>query len=260
MLGRVEVAIIPCFKDNYAYLLTTPGSKTAVVVDASEAEPVQAALDARGLTLGAILATHHHPDPVSGNAPLVERYPGIPVYGSSHDRGRIPAQTHFVNDGDVLDVLGYSFRCLLVPGHTMGAVAYFGHGAVFTGDTLFAAGCGRLFEGTPAMMHESLNVKLGTLPPETRVYCGHEYTASNLRFAAHLEPGNRAVADKAARVAELRAKGEPTVPSTLAEERATNPFMRCDSAEIIAHVKARQGDTRAPEAVLGAIRAEKDSF
>lgn len=260
MLGAVEVAIIPCLKDNYAYLLTTAGSKAAVLVDASEAEPVLAALQARSLTLGAILATHHHADHVGGNAALAERYPGIPVYGSANDRGRIPAQTHFVEDGDVIDVLGFSFRCLLVPGHTLGAVAYFGHGAVFTGDTLFAGGCGRLFEGTPAMMHHSLNVKLGALPAETRVYCGHEYTASNLRFAAHVEPQNRAVAEKAAKVADLRAKGEPTVPSTLADELATNPFMRCDSPEVIAHVSARQGDTRTPEAVLGAIRAEKDSF
>src|SRR4030095_537045 len=120
---------------------------------------------------------------------------------STHDRGRIPAQTHFLDDGDEIDVHGLGFRILLVPGHTLGACAYFGHGAVFTGDTLFAAGCGRLFEGTPAMMHHSLNVKLGSLPPETRVYCGHEYTASNLRFAAHVEPSNHAVAERVARVA-----------------------------------------------------------
>jgi hydroxyacylglutathione hydrolase len=260
MLARVEVAIIPCFKDNYAYLLTAPGAEKAIVVDACEAPPVLAALEQRGLSLGAILSTHHHPDHVTGNAALAARYPGLAVYGSTHDRGRIPAQTHFLDDGDEIDVHGLGFRILLVPGHTLGAIAYFGHGAVFTGDTLFAAGCGRLFEGTPAMMHHSLNVKLGSLPPETRVYFGHEYTASNLRFAAHVEPKNRAVADKAARVAEQRAQGEPSVPSTLAEERATNPFMRCDSAEIIAHVAARLGETPAPEAVLGAIRAEKDSF
>lgn len=260
MLRRVEVAIIPCFKDNYAYLLTTPGSNVAVVVDASEEKPVQAALDARGLTLGAILSTHHHADHVDGNRGLVARYPGIPVYGSAHDRGRIPEQTHFVSDEEVIQVQGLTFRCLLVPGHTLGAVAYYGHGAVFTGDTLFAAGCGRLFEGTPAMMNDSLNVKLASLPPETRVYCGHEYTASNLRFAAHVEPGNTAVTEKAARVAKLRDEGKPTVPSTLADERATNPFMRCDSPAVVAHVEARLAGKKSPEAVLGAIRAEKDSF
>ncbi len=260
MLARVEVAIIPCFKDNYAYLLTHPDRKTAVVVDASEAAPVLAALEARGLPLGAILATHHHPDHVDGNEALVARFPGIPVYGSAHDRGRIPGQTHFVSDEQLIEVEGFSFRCLLVPGHTLGAVAYFGHGAVFTGDTLFAAGCGRLFEGTPAMMHDSLNVKLASLPPDTRVYCGHEYTANNLRFAAHLEPGNAAVAAKAARVAALREKGQPSVPSTLAEERATNPFMRVDSPEILAAVAARLGSRPTPDAVFGAVRAAKDSF
>lgn len=256
----VEVTVIPCLKDNYAYLLRAPGSPRAVVVDASEAAPVLAVLQRLGVPLGAILSTHHHPDHVFGNEELVARYPGIEVYGSAHDRGRIPAQTRAVGDGETITVEGLTFRCLLVPGHTLGAVAYFGHGAVFTGDTLFAGGCGRLFEGTPAMMHDSLNVKLAALPPDTRVYCGHEYTASNLRFAAHVEPGNAAVGAKAARVAALREKGEPTVPSTLAEERATNPFMRCDSAEIIAHVADRLGGSRAPEAVLGAVRAAKDAF
>ncbi|HEV8551498.1 MAG TPA: hydroxyacylglutathione hydrolase [Polyangiaceae bacterium] len=256
----MEVAIIPCLKDNYAYLLTAPGSKTAVVVDASEAKPILAALETRGLTVGAILSTHHHADHVDGNQELVARYPGIPVYGSAHDRGRIPGQTQFLADEDAIDVCGFGFRCLLVPGHTLGAVAYFGQGAVFTGDTLFAAGCGRLFEGTPAMMHDSLNVKLGSLPAETRVYCGHEYTASNLRFAAHVEPGNGAITERAARVAKVREKGEPSVPSTLAEERATNPFLRCDSAEIIASVGARLGQDKTPGAVLGAIRAAKDAF
>jgi hydroxyacylglutathione hydrolase len=260
MLGRVEVAIIPCFKDNYAYLLTTPGSKTAVVVDASEEEPVLAALETRGLTLGAILSTHHHPDHVDGNQGLVARFPGISVYGSAHDRGRIPEQTHFVNDEDLVQVHGLTFRCLLVPGHTLGAVAYYGHGAVFTGDTLFAGGCGRLFEGTPAMMHESLNVKLASLPGDTRVYVGHEYTASNLRFAAHVEPGNTAIVEKATRVARLREQGQPTVPSTLTEERATNPFMRVTTPAVIAHVEARLAGNKSPEAVLAAIRLEKDSF
>ncbi len=257
----MDIAIIPCLKDNYAYLLTLPDSRTAVVVDACEAIPVLAALEARKLTLGAILSTHHHPDHVGGNAALAERFPGIAVYGSAHDEGRIPQQTQFLNDGDTLTVHGFSFRCLLVPGHTLGAIAYFGHGAVFTGDTLFGAGCGRLFEGTAAMMHHSLNVTLASLPPETRVYFGHEYTASNLRFAAHVEPGNTAVAERAKRVAALRERGEPTVPSTLADERSTNPFMRCDSAEIIVHATPRLGaEPKTPEAVLGAIRAEKDAF
>lgn len=259
-LGAVEVTVVPCLKDNYAYVLRAPGAVRAVVVDASEAPPVLAALEKLGVPLGAILSTHHHPDHVLGNEALVARYPGIEVYGSAHDRGRIPAQTRFVRDGEQIHVEGLDFRCLLVPGHTLGAVAYYGHGAVFTGDTLFAAGCGRLFEGTPEMMYESLNVKLAALPPETRVYCGHEYTLSNLRFADHVEPGNAAIKARAVGVGALRDKGEPSVPSTLAEERATNPFMRCDSAEIIANVATRLAGERAPAAVLRAVRAAKDAF
>jgi hydroxyacylglutathione hydrolase len=256
----VEVVVVPCRKDNYAYFLRAEGSSSVAVVDASEAGPVLKTLEEYGLKLGAILSTHHHHDHVAGNEELVARFPGIPVYGSAHDRGRIPKQTHFVSHAEVLDVLGLRLTCLLVPAHTLGAVAYTGHGAVFTGDTLFAAGCGRLFEGTPKMLHESLVVTLGSLPDATLVYCGHEYTAKNLEFAAAVEPGNRAVAEKAERVRLKRARGEPTVPSTLAEERATNPFMRPTSDEIRSRYRDRLGDAADPVAVLGALRAEKDAF
>lgn len=256
----VEVTVIPCLKDNYAYLLRAPGSELAAIVDPSESAPVLAALQRHGLKLGAILATHHHLDHVGGNAELVAAFPGIPVFASAQDRGRIPEQTASVADGDEIEVLGMKFRCLFVPGHTLGAVAYYGEGAVFTGDTLFAAGCGRLFEGTPAMMHESLNVKLGALPDDTRVYCGHEYTESNLRFAAHVEPGNAAVRAKAERVAAQRSRNEPTMPSTIGDERATNPFMRVTSPEIIANMAQRLTGASSPEAVLGAVRAAKDAF
>jgi hydroxyacylglutathione hydrolase len=255
----MQVVIVPCLKDNYAYVLLGPGSK-AVVVDPGEAEPVAQALQERGLSLGAILATHHHPDHVGGNTDLARRYPGLRVFGYSTDRGRIPEQTEFLTDGQSFSVEGLNFRALHVPGHTLGAVAYFGEGAVFTGDTLFAAGCGRLFEGTAAQMYQSLNLTLGALPDETLVYCGHEYTASNLKFAAHVEPGNGAVTNKARRVAEQRAQGVPTVPSTLEEEKATNPFLRCDSPEILAHVSSALTADHSPAAVLGAIRAAKDKF
>jgi hydroxyacylglutathione hydrolase len=256
----MQVVIVPCLKDNYAYVLLAPGSKRALVVDPGEAEPVAQALHERSLELGAILATHHHLDQVGGNTELLRRYPGARVFGHASDRGRIPEQTEFLADGATVSVEGLTFRALHIPGHTLGAVAYAGEGAVFTGDTLFAAGCGRLFEGTPAQMYRSLNVTLAALPDETLVYCGHEYTASNLKFAAHVEPGNSAVTNKARRVAEQRAQGVPTVPTTLAEERATNPFMRCDSPEIIAHVAASLGSDQSPAAILGAVRAAKDKF
>lgn len=237
------VTIVPCLKDNYAYLVRPEGANLCAVVDACEAAPIERALDEHALEIGAILSTHHHADHVGGNHELVARFPGIPVFGSAHDRGRIPAQNRFVEDGEAIEAVGLSFRCLLIPGHTLGAVAYVGHGAVFTGDTLFAAGCGRLFEGTPAMMYDSLIRKLGALSDDTLVYFGHEYTAQNLRFAAHVEPENQHVREKAERVDAMRARGEFTAPSTLAEERQTNPFMRSGSVD-----------------KLGELRAMKDKF
>ncbi len=230
----MQVTIIPCLSDNYAYLLTAEGSRDAVVVDPSEAEPVQKELDRQGLRLVGILCTHHHVDHVGGNrrARLASpRDPGL--------RLRVRSRTHPRTVG-VLEARGGALdRGTSVPGtahswaHARRARLR-GARATFTGDTLFASGCGRLFEGTPAMMYESLNVTLAKLPTRRASTAVHEYTASNLKFAAHVEPGNQAVKSKAARVAALRAEGKPTVPSTLADERATNPFMRCDSAEIIA--------------------------
>jgi hydroxyacylglutathione hydrolase len=234
----MQVTVVPCLKDNYAYLVRPEGSDSCAVVDACEAGPIERALDELGLRLTAILATHHHLDHVGGNEALVRRFPGLEVFGSTHDRGRIPEQNRFVDDGDSIEVAGLGFRCLAIPGHTLGAVAYVGHGAVFTGDTLFAAGCGRLFEGTPAMMYESLVQKLGALPDETRVYFGHEYTAQNLRFAAVIEPNNEQIREKSERVAAQRARGEFTAPSTLAEERLTNPFMRAGSVERLGELRA----------------------
>jgi hydroxyacylglutathione hydrolase len=245
---------VPCLSDNYAYLLTAGGGD-AVVVDPSEVEPVAAALAREGLRLVGILATHHHFDHVGGNEGLIDRFGKMPVFAHESDQGRVPGQTELVREGQKVEIAGLSFDPIHVPGHTTGAVSYFGHGAVFTGDTLFVAGCGRLFEGTPAMMYTSLCEKLGALPGDTRVYCGHEYTASNLRFALHVEPENAAAKDKLARVTAQRERGEATVPSTIAEELATNPFLRVREAA----VKSRYpGDT--PADVLGAVRMAKDGF
>jgi hydroxyacylglutathione hydrolase len=257
------VTPIACLKDNYAYLVRDEKTKVAAVVDPSEAEPVLRAVEAQGVKVVAILNTHHHADHVGGNEELARRTGNPAIYGHASDRGRIPGQTELVEDGQVIEVAGLRARVLHIPGHTLGAVAYFFDGpdaAVFTGDTLFAAGCGRLFEGTAAQMYEALNVKLAALPDHTRVYCGHEYTANNLRFAGSIEPGNAAVRDKAARVADQRARNEPTVPSTLAEERQTNPFMRCQSPEIIQSVSSRLGGDTTPASVLAAVRAAKDAF
>lgn len=257
----MQVDVIPCLKDNYAYLLRAPGSKKVAVVDASETGPVRARLEKEGLELVAILSTHHHYDHVGGNEDLVRLYPGARIYGYTTDAGRLPGLTDPLEDGARFDVAGLPFRALHIPGHTLGAVAYLtDDGAVFTGDTLFVAGCGRLFEGTPEQMYDSLNQKLGALPDETRVYCGHEYTQKNLAFAAELEPGNAEVSDKARRVAELRARGEPSVPSTIGEERRTNPFLRCQSPEILQHFSRELGGERAPARVLSEVRRAKDKF
>jgi hydroxyacylglutathione hydrolase len=256
----MQVEIVPCLEDNYAYVLRTPGSNKAIVVDASEAAPVREALKRLGLSLSAILSTHHHQDHVGGNEELVKEFPGTRVFGYQSDRGRLPALTDALEDEARFEVGGFGFRALHIPGHTLGAVAYVCDDAVFTGDTLFIAGCGRLFEGSAGQMYSSLNEKLASLPDATRVFCGHEYTASNLKFAAHMEPGNEAVRAKAARVAEMRARGEPTVPSTLAEERATNPFMRCESPEILQQVAQDLTGDRSPQAVLGAVRRAKDRY
>ena len=251
----MRVIPVPCLSDNYAYLVTADGSDEAFVVDPSEAAPVIAAIEQHRLRLVAIVNTHHHHDHVGGNEELVAKYGALPVHAHVSDRGRVPGQTVSVEEGKSFRAAGFEINVLHIPGHTLGAVGYVVEDAVFTGDTLFVGGCGRLFEGTPAQMYESLSGKLGRLPAATRVYCGHEYTVSNLRFAVHAEPDNRAAADKLVAAQAMRERGEPTVPSTIGEELATNPFMRCDEPALAARYPgATAGD------VLGAVRKAKDGF
>jgi hydroxyacylglutathione hydrolase len=257
MVRAMRVIPIACLSDNYAYLVVADGSKEAVVVDPSEAEPVVAALEREGLSLVGILATHHHFDHVGGNDALLAKFGTLPVYGSQYDfdEKRVPGQTIAVKDGSTFDIAGLSFRCLYVPGHTLGAIAYVVNDAVFTGDTMFVAGCGRLFEGTPDMMVVSLCDQIGKLPGHTRMYCGHEYTVSNLRFAAAAEPENEDVKRKLEVAQEKRSRNEPTVPSTIAEELATNPFLRVEQPTL---QKNYPGSNRGE--VLGKVRAAKDVF
>jgi hydroxyacylglutathione hydrolase len=257
MVAGMRVVPVPCLGDNYAYLVARDGAREAVVVDPSEAEPVLAALAREGLELSAILNTHHHYDHVGGNEALRARLGDLPVYGheSSLAEKRIPAQTVGVKEGEFFEAAGLSFRPLHVPGHTLDAVAYVVEDAVFTGDTLFVAGCGRIFEGTPEMMYASLCQKLARLPGETRVYCGHEYTVNNLRFAEAAEPDNEDVKRALADARALRQRGEPTVPSTMASELRINPFLRVDTPS----VRARYAGTNGAE-VLGEVRKAKDGF
>ena len=256
----MQVHLVPCLKDNYAYLVHREGSSDALVVDASEAAPVEAALEKLGLKPVAILTTHHHLDHVGGNVAMLARFPDLRVFGHRSDRGRIPGQSDLLDDGQEFEAAGIGVKALHIPGHTLGAVAYVAEGAAFTGDTLFAAGCGRLFEGTAAQMYESLNLKLGSLPDDTRIYCGHEYTVNNLRFAETLEPDNPDIAKKLTWARAAREKGQPTLPSTLGEERLTNPFLRVAEKDLIAQLKERAPQDGSPPAVLAVVRAMKDAF
>lgn len=256
MGAAMMVLAVPCLSDNYAYLIHREGSDRAAVVDPSEAAPVEAALKAHGLTLDAVLLTHHHHDHVGGVAELAASRPGLPVWAHASERARIEGQTHGVEHEGEATVAGMTLRALHVPGHTLGAVTWAGEGEAFTGDTLFLAGCGRLFEGTPEAMHHSLNAVLGALPGETRVWCGHEYTARNLAFARSVEPDNAAVAEAETRAKLARARGEPTVPGTMAEQRAVNPFLRCGDAGLRAALGVGGDEVE----VFAALRARRDQW
>jgi hydroxyacylglutathione hydrolase len=255
----MEIHIVPCLSDNYAYLLAHAGA--AVVVDPSEAPPVQAALARLGLSLTGIWATHHHHDHVGGIAELVRQNAGLEVIGSTYDgsRGRVPALTRAVSEGEPLWFASHRVRILEVPGHTMGAVAYLVDGALFSGDTLFSAGCGRLFEGDPPTMLASLTA-LRALPAETLLYCGHEYTQKNLSFALTIEPDNADVKQRLARVNEARKAGQPSVPSTIEDERKTNPMLRWDAPSVIERAMQLGAASGEPEQVFAAIRRARDRF
>ena len=252
---------VACLRDNYAYWLTCTETGATAIVDPSEAAPVIASAEATGRAPTFILCTHHHLDHVGGIPKLAARYPGVKVIASRYDMGRIEGQTDAVGDGDHFAVGRVGIDVVFVPGHTLGAVAFVaradGRSAVFTGDTMFLAGCGRLFEGSPADMHNSLQ-RIVMLPDDSQVYCGHEYTADNLRFAASLEPSNEAISRAVSRTAQLRACGLPTVPHVIAEERAINPFVRTHSAEL--RKSLGLGAAASDVEVLAAAREAKNNF
>jgi len=249
----LRIERIPTLSDNYTYLLVCEQSGEAAVVDAPELAPVVRRVEALGVSVRKILSTHHHPDHAAANPELAKRY-DAPVFGHRSDADRLAGFTNGLEEGDTITVGREAARVLFIPAHTRGHIAYVFDAAqaVFCGDTLFAAGCGRLFEGTPEMMFGAMR-KLGALPSDTRVFCGHEYTAGNLRFAAHVEPDNAAVKAALERVARIRANAakdwhdatpaEMVVPTTIADEHATNPFLRAGSSD-----------------ELGRRRAAKDKF
>jgi hydroxyacylglutathione hydrolase len=258
----MKILPIPVLTDNYAYLLVDEATNEAGVVDPSEAKPVAAAVKREGVNLTTIINTHHHWDHVGGNEELVKEFPRLKVYGHKRDKDRTPCITHLVDEGDSLKLGELEGHFLFIPCHTSGHVAlhFPQEKAVFTGDTLFIAGCGRLFEGTAADMHNNM-VKLMSLPNDTRIYCGHEYTEKNLKFALTLEPNNLRVQAKLQWTQEMRAKKLPTVPSTVAEEKEINPFVRVASAELQTNIK-KQFPTLTPDpvSVLEKTRFLKDKF
>jgi hydroxyacylglutathione hydrolase len=254
----LSVELISAFQDNYIYLLREPDSDVVGIVDAGDAAPAIAELDRQGLTLTHIFNTHHHPDHVGGNDALKARFPNAVLVGPRSEVARIPGMDVTVADGDKVDFGTLSFKVIAVPGHTRGHIALFTEKgeAVFSGDTLFAMGCGRMFEGDADQMWNSLG-KLKWLPSNTRVYCGHEYTRTNARFALTVDPDNRALAERAEEVERLRAEGKPTIPSTIGLENETNPFLRADEPAIAKAVGMPGAD---PVKVFAEIRLRKDNF
>ncbi len=250
----LKIERIPTLGDNYTYLVICEDTGEAAAIDAPEADPVIARVDALGVKMTKMLSTHHHWDHSAANPDLAKRW-GIPVLGHESDADRLPGLTDGLREGDTVSVGNQVARILFIPAHTRHHIAYVfdDSDAVFCGDTMFAGGCGRLFEGTPEDMYVALVEKLGALPDATRVFCGHEYTESNLVFAAHVEPDNAAVASKLEQVRAARAQkaadwhdatpAEMTVPTTIGEERQINPFLRAGDAE-----------------ELGRIRSQKDNF
>jgi hydroxyacylglutathione hydrolase len=256
-MNQLSVFPVRAFEDNYIWVLRQ--GSNAAVVDPGDEEPVLDYLRAEKLRLTAILNTHHHTDHVGGNDELLRHFP-VPVYGP-HD-ARIPGVSRALREGErfTLDGFGIEFSVLEIPGHTRSHIAFYGGGMLFSGDTLFACGCGRLFEGTPQQMHDSL-AKLAALPDAIRVYCGHEYTLANIRFARAAEAANPLLAQWEQAASALRARDEPTLPSTIGAEKAANPFLRCDQPGVIAAASQHAGKPlNDPVSVLGAIRDWKNNF
>lgn len=252
----LAIHAVPAFKDNYIWMLVDGGE--AVAVDPGDDAPVEEFLAARNLHLAAVLATHHHADHVGGLPALAKRWK-CPTFEPAREVAA--ALDRRLQEGDRFDVpgIGIELATLDIPGHTAGHIALVGAGLLFCGDTLFACGCGRLFEGTPAQMVDSL-AKLARLAPDTRIHCGHEYTLANIRFAQAVEPGNAALEQRRVRDAAKRAQGLPTLPSTIGEELATNPFLRCDEPEVAAAAARHAGRAlEGPVEVFAELRAWKNA-
>uniref|UniRef100_A0A8C3SER5 Hydroxyacylglutathione hydrolase, mitochondrial n=1 Tax=Chelydra serpentina TaxID=8475 RepID=A0A8C3SER5_CHESE len=256
---NMKVELLPALTDNYMYLIIDEETKEAAIVDPVQPQKVVEVVRKHGVKLTTVLTTHHHWDHAGGNEKLVKMESGLRVYGGDN---RVGALTQKVSHSTSFQVGSLHVKCLSTPCHTSGHICYYvtkpnssEPPAVFTGDTLFVAGCGKFFEGTPEEMYKALIEILGRLDPETRVYCGHEYTINNLKFARHVEPNNAAIQQKLAWAKAKYDSGEPTIPSTIAEEFTYNPFMRVREKTVQQHA----GETD-PIRTMGAIRKEKDNF
>jgi len=257
----MQVNRIPVLSDNYIFLLHEPQQNIAAVVDPAVAPPVLQLLEELGAKLVSIFNTHHHSDHVGANRQLMQRFPEVCVYGGAEDRGRIPGQQVFLKEGDRVEFAGRVGEVFFVPGHTRGHIAYYfppvvegEAGELFCGDTLFAGGCGRLFEGSPAQMVDSLS-KLRALPDATRIWCAHEYTLKNLQFALSVDGENSDLQTRYHQVQEVRRRGEATVPSQVGIEKLTNPFLRWEQPSLQAAVKAKE-----PVQTFARLRGMKDQF
>ncbi len=256
-ISELDIAVIPLLKDNYGYLLHDPDSRLTAAVDPSEAQPMLDAAAARGWRISHVLNTHHHNDHCGGNLGIKDAT-GAKIVGPAYDRDRIPGLDQAVDEASGFELGKHHARVLFIPGHTRGHIAFHfaGSNAVFCGDTLFSIGCGRMFEGTPEQMWSSL-LKLRALPDQTWIYCGHEYTEANCRFAVTIDPDNRDLAEFAAAVRHARAQGDKTIPSNLGIEKFCNPFLRADQPGLLERFG---GAARDPVAAFAAIRRAKDSF
>lgn len=257
----MRVVPIPCLNDNYAYLLVCEATGNAAIVDVPECAPVWKCIQEENVEMVAILNTHHHWDHVDGNPDLLKKLPHLAVYGHHSDEGRIPGQTVFLKDTDTITIGNLKGTLSHNPGHTTGGITYYFEDVAFTGDTLFGAGCGRLYEGTPTQMYRSLNENILKHSSAKKFYFGHEYTEKNLQFALTVEPGNPKITERLNRVKSQRRAGDFTTPATVEDELATNPFLRCDSPEIIERV--RQIDPSSdlkPTSVFKIIRQLKDKY
>jgi len=256
-MARLEVHQFPCLRDNYGYLIHDSDHDVTAAIDTPEAGPINQALAEKGWTLTHILNTHHHFDHAGGNLELKERW-HCTIVGNANDASRIPGIDVKVVDGDTYDFGGHTARIFDVSGHTLGHIAYYfaEDGMLFCGDTLFALGCGRLFEGTPEQMWTSLQ-KLMNLPDDTVVYCAHEYTQANAKFALTVEPRNDQLQARAKEIDRMRADGKPTVPSTIGLEKATNPFLRPTSEALQETIGLRGAR---PVEVFAETRRRKDNF